>query len=256
MLLATYALWRRDIVRFLRQRSRIAGALGTPVVVWILLGSGLGSSFTQGALGVPAGGYLEYFYPGTLALILLFTAIFSTISIIEDRHEGFLQGVLVSPTPRIAVVLGKVLGGTTLALLQAAVFLVLAPLANTPVPMAILPLLVLVLAVFAFALTGLGFVFAWLLDSTQGFHAIMNLVLFPMWLLSGAVFPASGAVGWVQIAMSANPMTYGVSAVRSILTNPDATGITSVVGPLSFITVFGLVTLGTATWMVQNRSLR
>ena len=157
MLLATYALWRRDIVRFLRQRSRIAGALGTPVVFWILLGSGVGRSFTVGTLGVPAGGYLEYFYPGTLALILLFTAIFSTISVIEDRHEGFLQGVLVAPAPRLAIVLGKVLGGTTLALLQAAVFLLLAPLANTSIPVAALPLLVLVLAVFAFALTGLGF---------------------------------------------------------------------------------------------------
>ncbi len=256
MLLATYALWRRDIVRFLRQRSRIVGALGTPVVFWVLLGSGLGSSFTEGALGVPAGGYLEYFYPGTLALILLFTAIFSTISVIEDRHEGFLQGVLVAPIPRLAVVLGKMLGGTTLALLQAALFLVLAPLANTPIPAAVLPLLVLVLAVFAFALTGLGFVLAWLLDSTQGFHAIMNIVLFPMWLLSGAVFPSSGAAGWVRAVMSVNPMTYGVSAVRTILADPYATGISDVMGPLSFIAVFGLVTLGVATWIVQGRNAR
>ena len=119
LILAIYTLWRRDIARFLRQRSRIVGALGTPVVFWILLGSGLGSSFSVGTLGVPAGGYLEYFYPGTLALILLFTAIFSTISVIEDRHEGFLQGVMVAPVPRIAIVLGKLLAGTTLALLQA-----------------------------------------------------------------------------------------------------------------------------------------
>ena len=254
MLWATYALWRRDIVRFLRQRSRVIGALGTPVVFWVLLGSGLGSSFTEGALGVPAGGYLEYFYPGTLALILLFTAIFSTISVIEDRHEGFLQGVLVAPIPRLAVVLGKVFGGTTLALLQAALFLVLAPLANTPIPVEVLPLLFLVLAVFAFALTGLGFVLAWLLDSTQGFHAIMNLVLFPMWLLSGAVFPSSGAAGWVRAVMLVNPMTYGVSAVRTILTDPGAAGIATVIGPLSFITAFGLITLGAATWVVQGRN--
>ena len=254
MLWATYALWRRDIVRFLRQRSRVVGALGTPVVFWVLLGSGLGSSFTEGALGVPAGGYLEYFYPGTLALILLFTAIFSTISVIEDRHEGFLQGVLVAPIPRLAVVLGKVFGGTTLALLQAALFLVLAPLANTPIPVEILPLLFLVLAVFAFALTGLGFVLAWLLDSTQGFHAIMNLVLFPMWLLSGAVFPSSGAAGWVRAVMLVNPMTYGVSAVRTILNDSGTAGIATVIGPLSFITVFGLITMGAATWVVQGRN--
>ena len=97
--LAIYTLWRRELAQFLRQRSRIVGALGTPIVFWVLLGSGLGSSFSVGNLGVPAGGYLEYFYPGTLALILLFTAIFSTISVIEDRHDGFLQGVLVAPVP-------------------------------------------------------------------------------------------------------------------------------------------------------------
>ncbi len=254
MLLAVYTLWRRDIVRFLRQRSRIVGALGTPLIFWVLLGSGLGDSFTVGTLGAPAGGYLEYFYPGTLALILLFTAIFSTISVIEDRHDGFLQGVMVAPVPRIAIVLGKTLGGTTLALVQAGLFLFLAPLANTPIDLATLPLLLLVLAVFAFALTGLGFVLAWSLDSTQGFHAIMNVLLVPMWLLSGAVFPQTGAAGWVRGVMLANPMTYGVSALRSVLAGSDpATGSTSVGGSLAFITVFGLATLALSSWSVYRR---
>ena len=254
MLLAVYTLWRRDIVRFLRQRSRIVGALGTPLIFWVLLGSGLGNSFTVGTLGVPVGGYLEYFYPGTLALILLFTAIFSTISVIEDRHDGFLQGVMVAPVPRMAIVLGKILGGTTLALIQAALFLLLAPLANTQIDLATLPLLLFILAVFAFALTGLGFVLAWLLDSTQGFHAIMNVVLVPMWLLSGAVFPPSGAAGWIRGVMLANPMTYGVTALRSVLAGPGAgVGPASLDGSLAFIAIFGLVTLALSSWSVRYR---
>ena len=254
LLLATYALWRRDVVRFLRQRSRIVGALGTPLVFWVLLGSGLGSSFRVGSTGVPAGGYLEYFYPGTLALILLFTAIFSTISVIEDRHEGFLQGVMVAPAPRLAIVLGKILGGTTLALLQAMLFLLLAPLANTRIPLETLPLLALVLTMFAFALTGLGFVLAWMLDSTQGFHAVMNLLLFPMWLLSGAVFPQTGASEWIRYVMLVNPMTYGVSALRTILTSPDASvRLQAVGGPLTFIAVFGLLMLALSSWTVHYR---
>ena len=254
LILAIYTLWRRDIARFLRQRSRIVGALGTPVVFWILLGSGLGSSFSVGTLGVPAGGYLEYFYPGTLALILLFTAIFSTISVIEDRHEGFLQGVMVAPVPRIAIVLGKLLAGTTLALLQAVLFLLLAPLANAQISLATLPLLLVVLATFAFALTGLGFVLAWMLDSTQGFHAIMNLLLFPMWLLSGAVFPPSGAAGWIRGAMLANPMTYGVAALRTVLTEAETgSGPASIGGPLTFIALFGLFTLALSSWSVTYR---
>ena len=243
MLLATFALWRRDVVRFLRQRSRVVGALGTPVVVWVLLGSGLGSSFRTDAADGPVGGYLEYFYPGTLALILLFTAIFSTISVIEDRDKGFLQGVLVAPVPRAAIALGKILAGTTLALMQAGVFLLLAPLAGVSISWASLPLMAVVLGTLAFALTGLGFMLAWMLDSTQGFHAIMNLVLFPMWLLSGAVFPPTGAAEWIRWVMLINPMTYGVSAIRGVLAGGDMVSATAAVGDsLMFIVVFGAIT--------------
>ena len=254
MLLATLALWRRDIVRFYRQRSRIMGALGTPVVFWILLGSGLGSSFRVGAAPAPAGGYLEFFYPGTLALILLFTAIFSTISLIEDRHEGFLQGVLVAPVPRVAIVLGKILGGTTLAVLQAALFLLLAPIANIQISWASLPMMGVVLTTLAFALTGLGFVLAWVMDSTQGFHAIMNVVLIPMWLLSGAVFPTTGASAWIRGVMLVNPMTYGVSAIRGVLASGDSLAGSAAVGnSLTLIAVFGLVTFTASVVCVHYR---
>ena len=254
MLLATFALWRRDVVRFYRQRSRVIGALGTPVVFWVLLGSGLGSSFRAGSADGPVGGYLEYFYPGTLALILLFTAIFSTISVIDDRHEGFLQGVLVAPVPRASIALGKILGGTTLALMQAGVFLLLAPLANVSIGWASLPLMAVVLGTLAFALTGLGFMLAWMLDSTQGFHAIMNLFLFPMWLLSGAVFPPTGAAEWIRWVMLINPMTYGVSAIRGVLEGGDMVGATAAVGDsLMFIVVFGAITLIISTAGVHYR---
>ena len=125
-LLSVVTLWRREVVRFVRQRNRIVGALGTPLVFWLLIGSGLGSSFRSS--GAPGGeNYLEYSFPGTLALILLFTSIFSTISIIEDRQAGFLQSVVVAPVRRSAITLGKVLGASTLALLQALLFLALAP---------------------------------------------------------------------------------------------------------------------------------
>ena len=254
MLLATFALWRRDVVRFYRQRSRIIGALGTPVVFWLLLGSGLGRSFHAVSGVAPDGGYLEYFYPGTLALILLFTAIFSTISVIEDRHEGFLQGVLVAPVPRSAIVLGKILGGTTLALMQAAVFLLLAPFANMSIGLASLPMMMIVLGTLGFALTGLGFMLAWLLDSTQGFHAVMNLFLLPMWLLSGAVFPRAGAAEWIQWVMLINPMTYGVAAIRGVLVSGDVVGAGASVGSsLMFIVLFGAITLAISTASVRYR---
>jgi ABC-2 type transport system permease protein len=227
MILPALTLWQREMVRFFRQRDRVVGALATPIVFWLVLGLGLGKSFSTPT--APAGhGYLEYFYAGTMVMILLFTAIFSTISVIEDRREGFLQGVLVAPVGRFAIVMGKVLGGTTLAFVQGLVFLVFAPWVGVTLTAVSVLWLVLVMFLVSFALTGLGFVIAWQLNSTQGFHAIMNLFLIPLWLLSGAVFPASGAPKWLGWIMKLNPLSYGVAAIRDGLywrqSHSDAAG--------------------------------
>ena len=215
-ILPVITLCQREIVRFYRQRSRLLGALGTPVVFWLLIGSGIGASFRPPSAPQEMN-YLEYFFPGTLLLITLFTSIFSTISVIEDRREGFLLSVLVSPIPRSALVVGKLMGGATLACLQSLPFLLLAPVVGISLALANLSALVFFLFLIAFVLSGLGFVFAWQIDSTQGFHAVMNLLLFPLWLLSGSVFPPSGAAGWIQWIMKLNPLTYGVSALRYAL---------------------------------------
>lgn len=243
---AVAALWRRDVLRFLRQRSRVIGSLGTPVLFWILLGSGLGRSF-QPADGSTAAGYLEFFLPGTLALIVLFTAVFSTISVIEDRQEGFLQGVLVAPVPRAAIVIAKVSASTSLALAHAAVFLAIAPLAGVAVPWLSLPGAFAVLLVMGVALSALGLLIAWPLSSTQGFHAIMNLLLIPMWLLSGAVFPANGATGWMQAVMAANPLTYGMAALGAALDGQ----LVSALPALGVMAAFGAATLIAATVLVS-----
>jgi daunorubicin resistance ABC transporter membrane protein len=219
--LAAITLWRRELTRFFRQPSRIAGAVGTPLIFWLLLGSGLSGSFRLP--GGPAGlDYFQYFFPGTIVLALLFAAIFSNISVIEDRHQGFLQGVLVAPVSRATIVAGKVLGGATLAWIQGVVFLALAPLSG--VRLTVLSALEAagILAVLALTLTALGFAFAWKVDSTQGFHAIMNVVLMPMWLLSGSFFPVSGAPFWLAALMRLNPLTYGVAALRWTLYGPVA----------------------------------
>jgi ABC-2 type transport system permease protein len=208
------SLCRRELVRFVRQRNRVVGALLTPVVFWLLIGAGMGRSFS--APGSDQG-YLAYFYPGTLLMILLFTAIFSTISIIEDRREGFLQSVLVAPVGRTSIILGKILGGTILAVAQAAIFLALAPLVGIRLGAASIALTLVVMSIVAFGLTSLGLCIAWRMSSTQGFHAIMNLFLMPLWFLSGALFPPSGAWKGLRLAMFANPLTYGLSALRRAL---------------------------------------
>ena len=206
----TLALWRREMTRFLRQRNRIVGALATPLVFWVLIGSGLGESFRGAEV---EGGFMRYFFPGTVVLILLFTAIFSTVSIIEDRRDGFLQGVLVAPVSRASIVLGKCLGGMTLAAAQAGLFCLAAPWAGLSFDAAVAMRLIAALLLGGFALTALGFVIAWPLESTQGFHVMMNLLLIPLWLLSGAFFPAREGA-WTEWAVVLNPLAYVTAAVR------------------------------------------
>ncbi len=213
-LLSSGTLWLREVVRFYRQPSRIMGALATPLMFWLLIGSGIGTSFRSEASG--GGSYLLYFFPGALLMTLLFTAIFSTISLIEDRREGFLQGVLIAPVPRSAFVMGKVLGGATLAFLQAAVFSLIAPLVGLHLGASALFLGVCVLFVNAFALTCLGFLIAWHFQSIQGFHAVMNLFLMPLWILSGSLFPEEGASGWLRPLMRLNPLRYGLESLQAL----------------------------------------
>ncbi len=215
-ILASTTLWRRELQRFLRQPSRVFGAVSMPLILWVLIGTGLSSSFKLP--GAPDDlTYLEYFFPGTVVLLVLFAAIFSTFSLIEDRHEGFLQGVLVAPVSRFSIVVGKVFGGATLAWIQGILILILAPLADIPLsPTSALAALG-VLGLLAVALTGMGFAFAWKIDSTQGYHAVMNVVLIPMWFLSGAFFPLTGSPVWLEWAMRVNPLTYGTAAFRRAL---------------------------------------
>jgi ABC-2 type transport system permease protein len=239
-------LWWRELVRFYRQRSRVVGALGTPLLFWLLIGAGFGGSFRAAELpGAPpsAGAgvsYLGYLFPGTILLIVLFTAIFSTISVIEDRHEGFLLSVLVAPISRSALVLGKVLGGATLALLQGLTFVLLAPLVGIRLGAWQAAEVTAILFLISFSLTALGFYFAWRLDSVQGFHSVMNLVLMPMWLLSGALFPVSGARSWIGWLMRVNPLTYGMDALSRALANRPAAP-SSMVLSVGIMAAFGML---------------
>jgi ABC-2 type transport system permease protein len=225
VLLPVASLWWREMVRFARQRSRVVGAFVQPLVFWLLLAGGFQASFSPP--GLPSGmGYGTYGFPGILAMIVLFTAIFSTISVVEDRQRGFLQGVLAAPVPRPSIVLGQALGSATLGVVQGGLLVPLAPSVGIPLSPESVALAIGLMGLVAFGLSSLSLAIAWRFDSTQGFHAVMNLVLLPMWLLSGAVFPMAGAAPWLRLAMQANPLTYGLAAIRHALYlgNPAGAG--------------------------------
>ena len=265
---AILALTHRELIRFLRQRTRVIGAFGQPVIFWILFGAGLRTSFrapTWAAGLTHEVTYQEYFLPGVAVLIVLFTAIFSTISIIEDRREGFLQGVLVAPVSRLSIVLSKLAAGTVLAIFQAGLFLLMGPLlsslgigAEIDVSWSVSRMLlaVMFLMLIAAELTALGFIIAWPMNSTQGYHAVMSIFLMPMWLVSGAFFPG-GDSGWLFWLIRVNPLTYGVAGLRRLLYSQSL----PVTAELPSMTLCIIVTVGVtvsltllAVWMVSRPS--
>jgi len=254
ILLPAFTLWWREIVRFYRQKTRVVGVLASPLLFWVVIGSGFGTSFRAGG-GQEQQNYLDYFYPGVLIMIVLFTSIFAMMSLIEDRKEGFLLSVMVAPVPRSAIVLGKVFGGTTLAAIQGMIFLVFAPFAGVHLnPLQVLLAAVVVFLV-SFALTALGFAIAWPMDSTQAFHGIINLFLIPLWLLSGALFPLSGASMWIRALMYMNPLTYGVEAVRDLL-YPGIETQFPLPSAIATLLLFSLVMFGLAFYMANRRTTR
>src|SRR5215470_7265714 len=211
-ILPAATLWQRELVRFWRQKSRVLGVVASPLIFWAVIGYGSGAN----------GPKLSF--PGTVVLTVLFSAIFSTMSIIEDRREGFLLSMLVSPASRTSLVLGKILGSATLAWIQGMVILAFAPLAGIDFSLGELAPLAGIVFLISFTLTALGFLIAWKFDSTQGYHAVMNLLLLPMWLLSGAVFSISGASAWIRAIMLVNPLTYSTALLRQMLTPGAADG--------------------------------
>jgi ABC-2 type transport system permease protein len=254
VVLPAFTLWWREVVRFYRQRARVVGVIASPLLFWVVIGSGFGTSFRSGdAAGQRH--YLEYFYPGALIMIVLFTSIFTMMSVIEDRKEGFLLSVLVAPVPRSAIVLGKVLGGTTLAAIQGMIFLAFAPLLGVHIDALGCLLIALTIFLTSFSLTALGFAIAWPMDSSQAFHAIINLFLIPLWLLSGALFPLSGASGWLQFVMKINPLTYGVEALRDLL-YPAAPQVFSLPESMATLTLFTLFMFGLCFVMVNRRTTK
>jgi ABC-2 type transport system permease protein len=239
-ILPAATLWQRELVRFWRQKSRVLGVVASPLVFWLLIGYGSND--------------LARFYSGSLVLTVMFSAIFSTISIIEDRREGFLLSMMVSPAPRTSLVLGKILGSATLAWIQGLIFLAFAPLAGVSVGVAELIPIAAAIFLVSFTLTGLGFVIAWRMNSTSGFHAIMNLLLVPMWMVSGALFPMATAHGWVRAIMWVNPLTYSIGLLNHLLRLPNAAP-----GALESLTVtaaFGFVLLLVSGALAAQKATR
>ena len=232
-------LSQRELRRFFRQPTRLFGSLAQPLLFWFFMGSGFARSFQSVS---DESSYSEFFYPGIILMLLLFAAVFSTITLIEDRAAGFLQGVLVAPVSRLSMVLGKLLGGTAIALIQATIFLLFAPLAGIELSVGGVVNLVFLFILVGVGFTGLGFIIAWTMDTVAGYHAVMSVVLIPLWLLSGALFPLEGSAVWLNWIMCFNPLTYAMTIIRSAFYEP----VSILATREDFILALGVTILWTA----------
>lgn len=250
-----YIIWYRDVLRFLRDRSRVIASLGQPLLFLFVFGSGL-SPVMSGL----AGGQLDFtsfLFPGIIAMAVLFTAIFSAVSIVWDREFGFLKEVLVAPVSRVAVALGKVAGGSTVSMLQGTIILLLAPLIGVSLSVGQIIVLLALMLLTASTMTSLGVLIAARMDSMEGFHMVMNFLLMPMFFLSGAFFPLGDDIPlWMDWLATVDPMTYGVDPIRQVTLQGsvpdvviDMVRLHPIATDVAVLAVFWLAILVPAVWM-------
>ena len=216
---AIYIIWYRDILRYWRDRWRLVASLAQPLLFLIVFGSGLSSSLKGSASFGASGGlsYIQFMYPGIIGMAILFTAIFGAMSIVWDREFGFLKEVLVAPIDRSSVAIGKALGGTTQAMIQGLILLILAPFVGVKLSLLTVLTMIPLAAVLAFGLSSFGVALASTMKSMQGFQVVMNFLMMPMFFLSGALFPLSGLPGWMTVLTRIDPASYGIDPLRRVV---------------------------------------
>ncbi len=217
-----YILWLRQMKRYLRSRSRVLGAIGQPILFLLSLGYGLGSVYQKAGQG----NYREFLVPGIIVQTLLFSGVFWGIQILFDKRFGFLKEMLVAPVARVKVLLGNALGGSTISLFQAImIFIISVALGFRPHNWALVPLAFLITVVLSVTLTSFGAGIASMVEDFQGFQGINNFLIFPLFFLSGALYPLNNVPAWLRIASEINPLTYTVDALRYTLINQSHFGI-------------------------------
>jgi ABC-2 type transport system permease protein len=245
----------RDILSFISDRFRIIASLTFPLLFLLIFGGGFSNVIGQMAGGVDI---VQFMYPGIIAQAVLTTSLFAGVSIVSDREIGFLREILVAPLSRTGIVLGKAAGSATVALLQVLVLLVIAPVVDVPLGLDTVVLLVPTVVVLSLVLSGLGILIGSFARSQQGFQLFMQMLVFPMIFLAGVFFPVDSVPLWMEVASKANPVTYGVDAIRQIFLGSGAAeaglGVTVFDHTMSFVEEIlvvgglGIVLMASAIW--------
>ena len=244
-----YILWLREMKRYVRSRAQIVASLGQPMLYLLALGFGLGPVFQRSGQG----SYLQFVAPGVVGMSILFMSIFSGIGLLWDRQFGFLKETLVAPVPRLHVMMGKALGGATVAVIQGSIVFVVCLIAGfRPVNISALPIAFLFMALLATMFTSLGTAIGSVLVDMQGFQLVMNFLVTPIFFLSGALFPLANLPKALAVVTSLDPMTYGVDGLRAALIGISHFGIATDIAVICAITA---VFMGLGTYFFSRIQL-
>lgn len=239
-------LWKRELIRFWRAKSRIIGSLGMPFFFLAVLGTGLNGAINLGGFG---GSYLDFIAPGILGMVLLFGSVFSGVTVIMDRQFGFLKETLVAPVRRTSIVVGKALGGATTAIIQGILMLLIAIALGAHLSWTALPLAIAIMVLISVAFVSIGIALASMMEDMHGFQLVMNFLVMPMFFLSGAIFPLNNAPAIVQGISMIDPLTYGVEALRFVLTGTSSINFGAGVAVLF---VFLIAATMLAAWLFER----
>jgi len=215
----TWVIAYRELLRFVNERSRLISSVIQPLIFLVVFGAGFGNVIGNLAPGV---NFVQFMYPGIIAMGVLTSSLFAGVSVVWDREFGFLRELLVAPLARTGIVLGKALGAAVVALVQVVLMLVVAPFVGVSLDVALVVRLIPVVVILSVALSGLGILLASFMRSQQGFQLLIQILIFPLIFLAGVFFPVDQAPDWLQVLSKLNPMTYGVDAIRQIFLGAPA----------------------------------
>lgn len=225
------AIWQRDLKKFFRDKARLFGSFSMPILFLLIFGGGLSGTMETmmaGGFGDESANfnYVEFIFPGIVAMTLLMTAIFSAMSVIEDKNYGYMKEILVSPISRVSIAVGKMLGAATVSTIQGIILFLLIPFLGLSYDILSLILVIPFMFLLGAALSGVGLLFASMIKSTQGFQLIVQIIVMPMIFLSGALFPVNNMPAWLDIIVKLNPVTYGVDVMKKIMIDVDSLSAT------------------------------
>jgi ABC-2 type transport system permease protein len=254
----TWVVSYRELLRFVNERSRMVGSFAQPLIFLVIFGAGFGNLIGQVAPGV---NFIEFMYPGIIAMGVLTTSLFAGVSVVWDREFGFLRELLVAPLGRTGIVFGKAIGAAAVALLQVGLMLLITPIVGVEIDLGTILLLVPISFILSIALSGLGLTVASFMRSQQGFQLLIQLLIFPLIFLAGVFFPINQAPEWLQVISKFNPLTYGVDAIRQVFlgTTDPRVGVTvlghtmTLAEEVLLISAFALVLITVAAWAFNRQ---